>query len=69
MLFAHDRQGRTPHFAVPSKQFFLALFRPLASGGNCEAGPMSWFGSVLGEDGKPFKTRAGDTVRLEDFAG
>jgi arginyl-tRNA synthetase len=26
-----------------------------------------WFGSVLGEDGKPFKTRAGDTVRLEDL--
>jgi arginyl-tRNA synthetase len=26
-----------------------------------------WFGSVLGEDGKPFKTRIGDTVRLEDL--
>jgi arginyl-tRNA synthetase len=26
-----------------------------------------WFGSVLGEDGKPFKTRAGDTVHLEDL--
>jgi arginyl-tRNA synthetase len=26
-----------------------------------------WFGSVLGEDGRPFKTRAGDTVRLEDL--
>ncbi|MGO8700616.1 MAG: arginine--tRNA ligase [Limisphaerales bacterium] len=26
-----------------------------------------WFGSILGEDGKPFKTRAGDTVRLEDL--
>lgn len=26
-----------------------------------------YFGSVLGEDGKPFKTRAGDTVRLEDL--
>jgi arginyl-tRNA synthetase len=25
------------------------------------------FGSVLGEDGKPFKTRAGDTVRLSDL--
>jgi arginyl-tRNA synthetase len=23
-----------------------------------------WFGSILGEDGKPFKTRAGETVRL-----
>jgi arginyl-tRNA synthetase len=26
-----------------------------------------WFGSILGDDGKPFKTRAGDTVRLEDL--
>jgi len=24
-----------------------------------------WFGSILGEDGKPFKTRSGETVRLE----
>jgi len=23
-----------------------------------------WFGSILGEDGKPFKTRSGETVRL-----
>ena len=26
-----------------------------------------WFGSVLGEDGTPFKTRSGETVRLEDL--
>ncbi|MGA2543170.1 MAG: arginine--tRNA ligase [Verrucomicrobiota bacterium] len=26
-----------------------------------------WFGSILGEDGKPFKTRSGQTVRLEDL--
>ena len=26
-----------------------------------------WFGSILGEDGKPFKTRAGETVRLEEL--
>jgi arginyl-tRNA synthetase len=26
-----------------------------------------WFGSILGEDGKPFKTRSGDTVRLEEL--
>jgi arginyl-tRNA synthetase len=26
-----------------------------------------WFGSVLGEDGKPFKTRTGETVRLEEL--
>jgi arginyl-tRNA synthetase len=26
-----------------------------------------WFGSILGEDGKPFKTRSGETVRLTDL--
>jgi arginyl-tRNA synthetase len=26
-----------------------------------------WFGSILGEDGKPFKTRSGDVVRLADL--
>jgi arginyl-tRNA synthetase len=26
-----------------------------------------WFGAILGEDGKPFKTRTGDTVKLTDL--
>ena len=26
-----------------------------------------WFGSILGSDGKPFKTRSGDTVKLADL--
>lgn len=26
-----------------------------------------WFGSILGPDGKPFKTRAGDTIKLADL--
>ncbi|HWY77874.1 MAG TPA: arginine--tRNA ligase [Verrucomicrobiae bacterium] len=26
-----------------------------------------WFGSILGDDGKPFRTRSGDTVRLSDL--
>lgn len=26
-----------------------------------------WFGSILGDDGKPFKTRSGDTVKLVDL--
>lgn len=26
-----------------------------------------WFGSILGDDGKPFKTRSGDTIRLVDL--
>ena len=26
-----------------------------------------WFGAILGDDGKPFKTRAGDTIKLEDL--
>jgi arginyl-tRNA synthetase len=27
----------------------------------------AWFGSILGEDGKPFKTRSGETVKLSDL--
>lgn len=26
-----------------------------------------WFGSILGEDGKPFKTRSGETIKLSDL--
>lgn len=26
-----------------------------------------WFGSILGEDGRPFKTRSGDTIRLSEL--
>jgi len=26
-----------------------------------------WFGAILGEDGKPFKTRTGDTIKLTDL--
>ena len=26
-----------------------------------------WFGKILGEDGRPFRTRSGDTIRLEDL--
>lgn len=26
-----------------------------------------WFGTILGEDGKPFKTRSGETIRLKDL--
>ena len=26
-----------------------------------------WFGTILGEDGRPFKTRSGDTVKLEEL--
>ena len=26
-----------------------------------------WFGAILGEDGKPFKTRSGDTIRLSNL--
>ena len=26
-----------------------------------------WFGSILGDDGKPFKTRAGESVKLTDL--
>jgi arginyl-tRNA synthetase len=27
----------------------------------------TWFGSILGSDGRPFKTRSGDTIKLNDL--
>ena len=47
------------------KQFF-AVFRRWHPEARVKLAHV-WFGSVLGEDGRPFKTRAGDTVRLEDL--
>jgi arginyl-tRNA synthetase len=47
------------------KQFF-AVFRRWHPEATVKLAHV-WFGSVLGEDGKPFKTRSGDTVRLEDL--
>jgi arginyl-tRNA synthetase len=47
-------------------QQLFAIFRRWHPDANMKLAHV-WFGSVLGEDGKPFKTRAGDTVRLEDL--
>jgi arginyl-tRNA synthetase len=47
------------------KQIF-AVFRRWHPEANVKLAHV-WFGSVLGEDGKPFKTRSGETVRLEDL--
>jgi arginyl-tRNA synthetase len=47
------------------KQLF-AVFRRWHPEANVKLAHV-WFGSVLGEGGKPFKTRSGDTVRLEDL--
>jgi arginyl-tRNA synthetase len=47
------------------KQFF-AIFRRWHPEAKLKLAHV-WFGSVLGEDGKPFKTRSGETVRLEDL--
>ena len=49
--------------------------QPVGNAGSAAAGdsraPMKlahvWFGSILGEDGKPFKTRSGETVKLADL--
>jgi arginyl-tRNA synthetase len=40
-----------------------------AAVGDCRAPKLAhvWFGSILGEDGKPFKTRSGETVKLADL--
>ncbi|MGA2854765.1 MAG: arginine--tRNA ligase, partial [Verrucomicrobiota bacterium] len=60
------------------QQLFAAFHKWQAVGVQalaCEGGTLKrelqlahvWFGSILGEDGKPFKTRSGETVKLADL--
>jgi len=55
-------------------QQLFAAFRKWQSTNAARRAPHSalklahvWFGSILGEDGKPFKTRSGETVKLADL--
>ena len=54
-----DRQS--PHF----KKLFLTFARWQAEAAKVKLVHVG-FGKILGEDGKPFKTRSGDTVKLGD---
>ncbi len=56
-----DRQG--PHF----KKLFIAFNRWLPDAAKKVKLVHIGFGKILGEDGKPFKTRSGDTVKLGDL--
>lgn len=47
------------------RQLF-AVFRRWHSGAKVKLAHV-WFGSILGEDSKPFKTRSGETVKLTDL--
>lgn len=49
------------------RQFFavFARWKPVAAAGVRLA--HVWFGSILGEDGRPFKTRSGETIRLAEL--
>jgi len=48
---------------------FQQLFKIFRFWNNQFAGRLQhvWFGSILGPDGKPFKTRSGETVRLDEL--
>ena len=48
---------------------FQQLFKIFRFWNNQFAGQLQhvWFGSILGPDGKPFKTRSGETVRLDEL--
>jgi len=53
-------------------QQVFAAFRKWQSAIGDRPAPMPgfahvWFGSILGEDGRPFKTRSGETVKLTDL--
>jgi arginyl-tRNA synthetase len=56
-----DRQG--PHF----KKLFLAFARWQPDAAGQVKLVHVGFGKILGDDGKPFKTRSGDTVKLGDL--
>jgi len=48
-------------------QQLFAAFRKWQSSNSALKPAHVWFGSILGEDGKPFKTRSGETVKLADL--
>ncbi len=54
--------GRQQHHF---RQLF-AIWRRWQAGSTAKLSHV-WFGSIMGEDGKPFKTRSGDTVKLADL--
>ncbi len=56
-----DRQG--PHF----KKLFLAFARWQPDAAKKVKLTHVGFGKIMGEDGKPFKTRSGDTVKLGEL--
>jgi arginyl-tRNA synthetase len=56
-----DRQG--PHF----KKMFLVFARWQPEAFKQVKAVHVGFGKILGDDNKPFKTRSGDTVKLEDL--
>jgi arginyl-tRNA synthetase len=60
IIYTHDSR-QAQHFALV---FATAKKAGWADGVSLEYAP---FGTMLGEDGKPFKTRSGDTVKLKDL--
>jgi arginyl-tRNA synthetase len=60
IIYTHDSR-QSQHFA---QVFATAKKAGWAEGVSLEYAP---FGTMLGEDGKPFKTRSGGTVKLKDL--
>jgi arginyl-tRNA synthetase len=60
IIYTHDSR-QAQHFA---QVFWTAKQASWAENVSLEYAP---FGTMLGEDGKPFKTRSGDTVKLKDL--
>jgi arginyl-tRNA synthetase len=56
-----DRQG--PHF----KKLFLIFARWQPAAAKSVKAVHVGFGKIMGDDGKPFKTRSGDTVKLDEL--
>jgi len=60
LIYTHDKR-QSQHFA---QVFWTARQSGWANDVTLDYAP---FGTMLGEDGKPFKTRSGDTVKLTEL--
>lgn len=49
------------------RQLFAIFVRWLPKAASTVQLAHVWFGSILGDDGKPFKTRSGETIKLTDL--
>ena len=66
-LFAAFRKWQRASGVLPEGQPPASPAGPMAAAHSEVKLAHVWFGSILGDDGKPFKTRSGETIKLADL--